>query len=257
MLEHANASSGFDLVVLTRGGGSIEDLWAFNEEALARAVAASRLPVISAIGHEIDHVLTDFAADVRAETPSGAAELISSIYLEACGRVEEAGDQLEAILESNFNQLKQGLERLTARLRAIAPARQLELMAMRMDEIENRLRRGAEVRLSNNWRLLDGLSRRLLLQHPELRLKLAQQELASKATRLARATGQSLSDHGKVLQNLAKRLENSSLQSTLERGYAILQADDGRILSDRKTAEAETSIRARLRDGEIRLQNKN
>lgn len=257
MLEHANASKGFDLAVLTRGGGSIEDLWAFNEEALARAVAASQLPVISAIGHEIDHVLTDFAADVRAETPSGAAELISSLYLEAWGRVDEAGEQLEAVCESAFRELKQELERLSARLRTIAPARQLELMAMRIDDIENRLRRSTELRLGRSWRAVDALSGRLLQQHPELRLQLAQQSLQAQATRLNRASGQRLSDHRSALQNLAKRLENGSLQSTLDRGYAILQAEDGRIISDKKAAESETSIRARLRDGVIRLEKKN
>jgi exodeoxyribonuclease VII large subunit len=89
MLKHAAASKGFDLIVITRGGGSIEDLWAFNEELLARAVAACPLPVISAIGHEIDTVLTDYAADQRAETPSAAAELISSLYLDAKQRLED------------------------------------------------------------------------------------------------------------------------------------------------------------------------
>ena len=89
MLAHAIASNYFDLIVLTRGGGSIEDLWAFNNEALTRAIVDCPIPVISAIGHEIDHVLTDFSADRRAETPSGAAELVSTLYLEAVKRVVE------------------------------------------------------------------------------------------------------------------------------------------------------------------------
>jgi len=253
MLEHANASPGFDLVVLTRGGGSIEDLWAFNEEALARAVAASRLPVISAIGHEIDHVLTDYAADLRAETPSGAAELISSLYLEACARVDEAGEQLQAGIESRFRQLDQTIEQLGARMRVIAPSRQVELLGMRIDDIENRLLRGVETRLGKDQKVVEALSRRMLQQHPKLRLELAQQKVTADTTRLRRAAEQNLQARRGTLEHLAKRLGNSSLQATLDRGYAILQAEDGRILPDKKTAEAEASIRARLRDGEIKL----
>jgi exodeoxyribonuclease VII large subunit len=255
MLEHANASPGFDLVVLTRGGGSIEDLWAFNEEALARAVAASRLPVISAIGHEIDHVLTDYAADARAETPSGAAELISSLYLDACARVDQAADRLLDEVESRLTRLNQKIERLGARMRVIAPSRQVELLNMRLDDIENRLRRGIETRLNRSQKAADALSHRLLQQHPKLRLQLAQQKLRADATRLKRAAGHNLQVHHRALDHLTKRLENSSLKATLDRGYAVLQAEDGRILPDKQSAEGEKSIRARLRDGEIRLRN--
>lgn len=257
MLAHANASSGFDLVVLTRGGGSIEDLWAFNEEALARAVADSRLPVISAIGHEIDHVLTDFAADRRAETPSGAAELISSLYLEALARVEDACNQLHSEAEAHLRQLDQHVDRLCARLRVIAPARQVELLSMRIDEVENRLLRGVESGFGKSQKRLDSLSRRLEQQHPKLRLKLAHQQLAADGTRLKRTAEQTLRTHSGTLDNLAKRLENSSLKATLDRGYAILQTEDGRILPDKKSAELEKTLRARLRDGEIQLQTGN
>ena len=116
MLAHANATQHLDLVVLTRGGGSIEDLWAFNEEPLARAVAASRLPTISAIGHEIDHVLTDFAADQRAETPSGAAELISSLYLEARQRTSEASATLQQFVADSLQTAKYRFEGLACDL---------------------------------------------------------------------------------------------------------------------------------------------
>ena len=253
MLAHANASRGFDLIVLTRGGGSIEDLWAFNEEALARAVAASRLPVISAIGHEIDHVLTDYAADRRAETPSGAAELISSLYLDARAKVDTAEQQIKTAVESAIRQFDLQIDQLSARMRVIAPARQLELIGMRIDEIENRLIRGTQDRLTQNRQQMDTLSRRMLQQHPELRLRLAQQQVAGDTNRLKRATEQGLQTHRDALTHLSKRLANSSLTATLDRGYALLQAEDGRILADKKTAAAETSIRARLRDGEIRL----
>ena len=257
MLAHANASHGFDLVVLTRGGGSIEDLWAFNEEALARAVAASRLPVISAIGHEIDHVLTDYAADIRAETPSGAAELISSLFLEAMGRVNDASDQLQATADLRIRQYDQRIEQISARMRVIAPSRQVELMSMRIDDIENRLLRSVESRLSESRKAVDALSRRVLQQDPKLRLELARQRLATNTIRLQRTTKQNFQAHSEALLYLNKRLENSSLKATLDRGYSILQSDDGRILPDKKSAETEKFIRARLRDGEIQLRPAN
>ncbi|MGB0744042.1 MAG: exodeoxyribonuclease VII large subunit [Opitutales bacterium] len=253
MLEHANASPGFDLVVLTRGGGSIEDLWAFNEEALARAVAESRLPVISAIGHEIDHVLTDFAADLRAETPSGAAELISSLYLEAEARLEQADVQLRAEVTSQLEQTGQQLDRLEARMRVIAPSRQIELLGMRADEIENRLRHSVESGLGRVRTRLDGLSLRLERQHPKLVLKLARQKLAADRVRLKRAIEYNLRKERDALGNLSKRLQNSSLKATLERGFAILESEDGRILQDIKSVVLEKNLLARLRDGKVRL----
>lgn len=256
MLAHANASRGFDLIILTRGGGSIEDLWAFNDEALARAVAASRLPVISAIGHEIDHVLTDYAADRRAETPSGAAELVSSLYLEAWARVDEAGKQLTDGVQLQLKEMGQQIEQLSARMRVIAPSRQVELLGMRIDDLENRLLRGAETRLSQSQKALDALSRRMLQQHPKLRLELARQKLGADMKRLRRAAKQSLQAQRGTLDYLAKRLENSSIKATLDRGYAILLAENGRILPDKKTAESEKSIRVRLRDGEVRLRSR-
>jgi exodeoxyribonuclease VII large subunit len=253
MLEHANASIGFDLVVLTRGGGSIEDLWAFNKESLARAVAASKLPVISAIGHEIDHVLTDFAADMRAETPSGAAELISSLYLNITGRVEQFGEDLNAALEDGLKQLQIHTDSLKARLSTIAPARQVQLLQMQIDEIENRLLRSIETRAISSQRKTEGLSQRLLRQHPKLRLELAQQKMASDKTRLIRASRQHILNQNSTLKHLATRLNNSSLQATLDRGYAVLQAQDGRILPDTENVRCEKTIRARLRDGEVEL----
>lgn len=254
MLDHANASAGFDVIVLTRGGGSIEDLWAFNDESLVRAVAASRLPVISAIGHEIDHVLTDYAADVRAETPSGAAELISSLYLESSSRLQQASAQFRAVIESKLRQQENQLEQLATCLRGIAPSRRIELLAIQVDDLENRLLRSAEIRLAQSQKVLDAQSRRLLQRDPRLRLQLAWQRTTTQGIRLRRSAAHQLSAQQDALQQLAKRLNNSSLPATLERGYAILQAQDGRILPDKESALKEPMICVRLRDGEIPLQ---
>jgi exodeoxyribonuclease VII large subunit len=202
-------------------------------------------------------VLTDYAADVRAETPSGAAELISSLFLEACARTDEASDQLQAAAETSIRRHDQWIEQLSARMRVIAPSRQVELLGMRVDDIENRLLRRVESRLSQSRKAIDTLSRRVLQQHPKLRLELARQRIATNTIRLHRTTKQNLQAHSEALLHLNKRLENSSLKATLDRGYAILQTDHGRILPDKKSAETEKSIRARLRDGEIQLRPEN
>ncbi|MEO0510746.1 MAG: exodeoxyribonuclease VII large subunit [Verrucomicrobiota bacterium] len=257
MLEHANASPDFDLVVLTRGGGSIEDLWAFNEETLARSVAESRLPVISAIGHEIDHVLTDFAADKRAETPSGAAELISSLYLDARQRLDGVWDDLLARTESAIWERSQLIVGLAARLQLIAPSRQVEHLGMRIDEMENRLTRNVERRLNRFQSKLHGLSEGLSQHHPQMRIKLAHQKLLSLGGQIERAVAQSLQTSHSKIENYSRRLESNSLNAALKRGYSILQSTDGRILSDKESVARESKLKARLRDGEIELRTGN
>ena len=140
MLEYAAASKDFDLLVLTRGGGSIEDLWAFNDETLARKVADCSLPVISAVGHEIDTVLTDYVADKRAETPSAAAELISSLALEAEQKLQELLRKLLDRICSELSDRNRNLDSLQIRMRLTAPQRQIQMLGMRLDDLENRLR---------------------------------------------------------------------------------------------------------------------
>lgn len=254
MLAHASASPGFDLVVLTRGGGSIEDLWAFNEEALARAVAACPLPTVSAIGHEIDTVLTDYAADRRAETPSGAAELISTLYLEASNNLKAAGDSLQTVIKNHIDGRQLDLRDLLARLRIIAPERQLQHLGMRLDDFENHLKRSLTKRVTASDGLLGSFARRMAEQHPKTQISMARQHLETASRRLQRATVLTSGRKKEALQHLQQRLANGSLQATLKRGYTILQNPDGRILERSGDAAKENVIRARFQDGEIDLE---
>lgn len=253
MLQHASASAGFDLVVLTRGGGSIEDLWAFNEESLARAVAACPLPTISAIGHEIDSVLTDYAADRRAETPSGAAELISTLYLEAMQTLATAGESLHAAIDRHIDGRQSDLKNLLARLRIIAPERQLQHLGMCLDDLENQLKRSLTKRISESERLLGKLGQKIAEQHPRTQISVAGQHLEAASHRLQRASAVATSKKEETLNYLQQRLANGSLQASLKRGFAILQSTDGRILQHSAEALKESAIRARLQDGEIDL----
>ncbi|MDQ8194610.1 exodeoxyribonuclease VII large subunit [Coraliomargarita sp. SDUM461004] len=253
MLQYAGASNGFDLVVLTRGGGSIEDLWAFNEEILARAVANCPLPVISAIGHEIDTVLTDYAADKRAETPSGAAELISSLYLEAQARYEDAQQDLNAYIADALTHTHTQLRDLDARMRIIAPERSVQHLGMRLDDLENRLSQNLSRRIANEQQSLARCAQRITEQHPKTRLGIAAQHLSDYSRRLERATKFSLVQNKDRINALQHRLNNGSLQATMRRGFAVLQNTEGTLIDSAALARQESRLKASFHDGELHL----
>lgn len=253
MLKRVNECGDFDCIVLTRGGGSIEDLWPFNDEALARAVAASPTPTISAVGHEIDHVLTDFAADSRAETPSGAAELISSRWLDALQRVDEGEKQLSDLVEAHIHHDQVSLKDLQSRLQLIAPARRLELLSMRMDDWESRLQNVMRKKLIRYQSTTDALSRRLAEHHPRSQLKLHTQTKLNLQRRLKHAIENDLQRKQKQINYLEKRHSNTSLQATLRRGFALLEKSKGNIVSNTKSVSKNDLLTARLSDGKIQL----
>jgi exodeoxyribonuclease VII large subunit len=254
MLKHASASSGFDLVVITRGGGSIEDLWAFNEKRLARAVAACPLPIISAVGHEIDHVLTDYAADQRAETPSAAAELISSLYLNAVQNVETAAQNLAYYAHDGIKERTRDLRDLQARLQIIAPERQIETFGLKLDDLENKLGYHLRERLRATKDQLGDLSQQLAEHHPRVKLEVAGNTLNNLQRQLAQAVKVSEAHKRAHLAHLQTRLENSSLNATLKRGYSVMKGNDGSIVDSAASAKLKKHLSARFHDGEIELE---
>jgi exodeoxyribonuclease VII large subunit len=231
MIAQAEELEIFELLVIGRGGGSLEDLWAFNEELLVRAVAACAVPIISAVGHEIDVTLCDFAADVRAETPSAAAELISSQFLDGVQRAALARGVLHKSAERAAGLARERLEHARSRLRQMAPAAQVERGYLRLDDLTNRLaaalRSAAEMKRS---RLAEARSR-LAQRSPEARVKLDTQRLKS----------------------LEKRLQAASAESVLNRGFVILRDEQRRPIPRRAGVRSGQRLTAEFGDGEAGL----
>ena len=231
MLHLAEALGIFDLLVIGRGGGSIEDLWAFNEEPLVRAVAACAVPVISAVGHEIDFTLCDFAADVRAETPSGAAELISSNYLAATERVARAAEGLVESLDLAVAQGREKLDHARSRLRLLSPAAGIKQDHLRLDDLRNRL--GSALRAS---------------------VQLRREALGTARARLASASPEKrVQQESHRLLSLWKRLESASPQSVLKRGYALVRDAQGRPVSRAQGVKAGAPLVNEFHDGKLHV----
>ncbi len=230
-LRQAEALGIFDLLVIGRGGGSVEDLWAFNDELLVRAVAACRVPVISAVGHEIDFTLCDFAADVRAETPSAAAELISSNYLAATERVTGAAGSLAAAVDSAVTRAKEKLDHARSRLRLLMPAAAIEQNYLRLDDMGNRLGSSLRLAVQERRESLAVVRSRLAGASPEKRVQLESHRLLA----------------------LWKRLESASPASVLKRGYVIVRDAQGRPVARAQGLGTGVPLVNEFHDGRVRV----
>lgn len=247
-LALANAQKDFDVVLIARGGGSLEDLWAFNEEIVARAIAGSRLPVVSGVGHETDFTIADFVADVRAPTPSAAAELLSQDGEELLDSFEGFEILLTRALRNQLATLGQSLTHLRARLRH--PGQRLRDLMQKLDGLELRLNRARQQTLGEREARLNNLLARLRGQHPGQRLPAQQQRVATLDQRLLRAMTQQLREQKTGLQHLAERAQLASPLAILARGYAIVESE-GQVLRSAGEARVGATLKARLADGQI------
>ena len=240
-----------DLIVLARGGGSLEDLAGFNDEMLARVIVSSVLPVVSAIGHEVDNTIADYVADLRAPTPSAAAELVTA----AQHRIEERVVALERRVyragEFHLMRARRKFERLSAayvlgRVRDSIGARE-----QRIDELKFRMAAAMTRREQARMARLAALEARLRRHDPTVRLALAQRRLAAASDRIARVAGEIVTRRRVRLERDVLRLEALSPLAVLKRGYAIVYGEDGAILRDAGRVSAGETIRARLANGDL------
>jgi exodeoxyribonuclease VII large subunit len=241
-----------DVLVLARGGGSLEDLWAFNDEALARAIVASPIPIITGIGHEVDFTIADFAADVRAPTPSAAAELVvpaAEEWLDTCVRLEA---RLERCVRRRIEECRERLRWLSGRAALASPIAKLTQQAQRLDELEQALTRALQRLLRSSHERLRWLTGRAAVVSPSSRLTQQSVRLGQLQQRLERAWRQTAHRRHDRLAPLVRTLNAVSPLATLERGYAIASVGGGAILRDATDAPPGTLIDVRLRTGQLR-----
>jgi exodeoxyribonuclease VII large subunit len=219
----------FDLLVIGRGGGSLEDLWAFNEEPLVCAVAACPLPIISAVGHEIDFTLCDFAADVRVETPSAAAELISSGFVAAAERVERAAEDLSHHIVTAMEAAGERLDHARSRLRLLAPSAQIERGYLRLDDLSNRLAAALARSVQDHRQRLSEVASLLRERSPQRRVESESQRLLA----------------------LWKRLQAASPASVLNRGFVIMRDADGTPVQKKSAVQKGQRLAAEFADGTL------
>lgn len=255
LLRRADASGRYDVILLTRGGGSLEDLWAFNDEQLARAIAASATPVVSAVGHETDFSLSDFAADLRAPTPSVAAELLVPDRRDLDARVRRLHQRLAQLQAHALGQAMQRADRAALRLQAQGPQARLALLRQRQEAAFARLRSSWQRQLEQRRaRLAHGHSVLRAVQ-PARRLELLRGRLRTLAPRAQAAMARQLQRDALRLRGIARSLEAVSPLATVARGYAILtRSDDGALVRSTTQVRPGDALQARVGDGVVEVQ---
>ncbi|MBQ23576.1 exodeoxyribonuclease VII large subunit [Alcanivorax sp.] len=247
-LELAVARNECDVLIIGRGGGSLEDLWAFNDEALTRAVAECPIPIVSAVGHEVDTGLTDFAADLRAPTPSAAAELVSPDLSVVSQRLAGLHRRLRWVMTQQLRTPQERLRHLSQRLRS--PRQHLEQSSQRLDELHNRLQRQMQHRLTLLQGRLQPSQQRLARLSPERLLLDRQQQLTALNKRLPQPIQRQIQQQQLQLAGLSKRLQTASPLETLARGYSITFKGDEAVRSV-KQLQAGDTLTTRLADGAV------
>lgn len=242
---------GFDALILARGGGSLEDLWCFNEEPLVRAVAACKTPIVSAVGHETDVSICDFVAGVRAPTPSAAAELLAPDMGDLQLRLTSLQRRLVLRMQDRLARERLRLDHLRQRLRH--PGERLRQQAQRLDDLDMRLRRAYGQQFKQQQERLARLNARLAAQHPGRSLALLRLRLDSLAERLPRAMRETLKARQLQLHSQVQTLNAVSPLATLSRGYSILLDEQGRAIHRAAQTQPGQRLRAKLGEGELQL----
>ena len=245
-------SSAVDLILVTRGGGSLEDLWAFNEEAVARAVFNSAIPVVSAIGHEIDFTISDFVADVRAATPSAAAEIITEGVFASTQFISGAGQRLRQLAGQQVEDKLYELAHVAQRLARVHPRRRLNDWLQRLDDAQSSLLRCVKQAARRQSAAWQNLSDRLARVRPAILLAQKREAFALAERRLREQARRQIERRRTGLDAIEARLRLLGPEQVLARGYSITtEAATGRVLRDAGELKAGQLLKTRLKAGEV------
>ena len=240
-----------DLILVTRGGGSLEDLWAFNEEIVARAIYASRLPIVSAVGHEIDFTISDFVADVRAATPTAAAEVITEGIFAALPYLREIHDRILELVQYALQAKKEAMDGVVQRMNRMHPKRRLREQAQRIDELQGSILRCMRSQLRNKQDAFKGMEKRRQRLHPETALARAGEKLTFLKGRLIEDGKLRLLREKHRLESANARLGLLSPENTLRRGYSITMDGKGVVIRDAGQVKAGDPLLTRVAKGKV------
>ncbi|EHU4957802.1 exodeoxyribonuclease VII large subunit [Vibrio parahaemolyticus] len=250
-IGRANSRNECDVLIVGRGGGSLEDLWCFNNEILARTIAASQIPIISAVGHEVDMTIADFVADVRAPTPSAAAELVSRDNSHKDQSLVAKQHKLASAMRYYLAQQKQQSSQLLHRLERQHPSYQLQRQSQQLDELDMRLRRAIQHFIDTRQQAVERKHHRLQLNSPVKHLAQQKSRLERVEHKLLDAMDRKLLTMRHQLAIAAEKLDTVSPLATLKRGYSITQTEQGKVVTSADDVKTGDLLVTRLANGEI------
>jgi exodeoxyribonuclease VII large subunit len=251
-VKEMNALQAADVLILARGGGSIEDLWAFNEEIVARAVFQSKIPVISAIGHEIDYTISDFVADLRAPTPSAAAEMVIPSRDELLKRIKVSDDIIRKRTVSLVSEQRWNLDSLMKRTVFVYPERLISQHQQRMDELNIRLKRGVLQSTNRTKEIIKGLKKNIIHLAPRTRIDKTRNTLHSLIKEIKNIALHRMEIKRKSLSGVMETLDMLSPLSVLNRGYSICRTHPGmKLVKDATSVSEGDRLNVRVSKGEI------
>lgn len=249
-IELANQRNECDVLIVGRGGGSLEDLWSFNDERVARAIFASRIPIVSAVGHETDVTIADFVADLRAPTPSAAAEVVSRNQQELLRQVQSTHQRLEMAMDYYLANRTRRFTQIHHRLQQ-HPQLRLARQQTMLERLQKRMSFALESQLKRAGQQQQRLTRQLVQQNPQSRIHRAQTRIQQLEYRLAETLRAQLSATRERFGNAVTHLEAVSPLSTLARGYSVTSAADGAVLKQVKQVKVGETLTTRLGDGVV------
>jgi len=250
-INSANTRKECDVLIVGRGGGSLEDLWPFNEESVVHAIHQSLLPVISAVGHEVDTTLSDYVADLRAPTPSAAAELVSNDSSELINQVLMLKQRLIKAQRVKLTYVNNAINHLQHRLAQVHPEQQLQVQQQKADELNLRLKqviRRNMLQIQNQPRQLN---QRLLQQSPTKLINLQQQQIEQSNHRISQAMQNTLQHKRENFVHLIEQLQLVSPLATIARGYSVTRNMDNKVISTVSQVNKNEEISVQLSDGKI------